>query len=72
MMDDNKRWFNELLEQFETEKIEYDVFIEELSQYSQGQIEAIGVTTYYKWLTIKRDYLYMKRFNQNEGQISLF
>ena len=57
MMDDNKRWFNELLEDFKTKKIEYDVFIEELSQYSQSQIEA---------------YLYTKKFNQNEGQISLF
>lgn len=67
-----KNGFNELLEQFLSELITHDSFIYELDNYNQRHVEVIGIDTYYYWLSIPSDYIALKKFNQNEGQLSLF
>lgn len=67
-----KELFAELLENFENEEISHADFVEQLDEFSQMAVEAVGEDTWRYWLKIRPDYVAYKRFNCNENQIVLF
>lgn len=64
--------FEELVERFENEEINYDDFIDQLQNCSQLAVDSIGEESYNRWLNIKPDYIALKKFNRNKNQIALF
>lgn len=64
--------FNELVEDFENEQIDYFEFKDKLSEFGQFAIEVISEEVFNYWYNIRPDYVAFKKFNQNENQLVLF
>lgn len=72
LMDWLKEEFYSMIDDFEKEKISYDEFMEFLNSCGQNQIESVGEEVWRKWLRTKRNHNWMRQFNRNENQITLF
>lgn len=63
--------FYELIDLFENEEIDYDSFKLEFSSFEKNTAISVGEKTFEFYANIKEDYIPLKKFNCNEGQISL-